>query len=554
MSDGPAEPRDDAIDEPPLARVLPLPLGRRQDDVTVLRSKGEAVDEVSPPALAEEAAGQIPDALDPAATAPPHHAPHLGVTEVKRLALKGVFALAGRSLGTRLFTFAGNVILARMLAPKTFGLFAIVNFIVAIASFLADLGIGAALVQRKEELTEEDLRTAFTLGLIIDAAFTGAVVALAPLLVRMYDLEPRYVLAVRALALTIMASTFAAVPSIKLERTLRFARVAAADIVSQFAYIVIAVSMAFAGFHVWALVGASIASRTVGSIVLNVMAWWRPSIGFTRASIKRLLVFGLPYQANGIVIQIKDNFVPTFVAFVGGATAVGYLNFAIGLAGTPMLAVTIVSRITFATYSRLQHDGVALRRAIEESIRWISAVVFPVTLLLMALAPQIIHYVYTPKWRPSLPAFYLMCIPVLASSYSTVLVSALYGLGRARQVLKLTIIWTIAGWGLAVPLTLWMGFTGFAVAMACVSTLSVLAVREINKVMPIRFVRTSMRLLSMAALPAIAVWAAAPHVAHDFLSLFVLAATGGLAYVALLIVTGEVGDVRRMLKVALQRA
>jgi PST family polysaccharide transporter len=550
VSDGPADPRD--LGEQPLAKVLPLPLRRARAHS---RATPERDDDQAAIAMVEEPVTHLADPLDPAETAPPHHphAPHLPVSEVKRRALKGIVALTGRTLGTRIFAFAGNVILARLLLPRTFGLFAIVNFIVAIASFLADLGIGAALVQRKEELTEEDLRTAFTLGVLIDIAFTLAVMALAPVLVKLYHLEPRYVLAIRGLALTIMASSFAAIPSIKLERTLQFARVTAADVVSQFTYIAIAVIMAFAGYHVWALVVASIASRTIGSAMLNVMAWWRPRLGMTRASLRRLLVFGLPYQANGIVIQIKDNFVPTFVAFVGGATAVGYLNFAINLAGTPMFAVTIVSRITFATYSRLQHDSEALRRAIEESIRWISAVVFPVTLLLMALAPQIIHYVYTPKWRPSLAAFYFMCVPVLASSYSTVLVSALYGLGRAKQVLKLTIIWTIAGWGLAIPFTLWLGFTGFAAAMACVSLLSLLTVREINKIMPIRFVRTSLRLLSMAAVPAFGAWAAAPHVVHGFLSLAALAISGMGAYAALLFVTGELRGARNLLKVVMQR-
>ncbi len=555
MSAGPVEPRDQgAVDEQSLAKVLPLPLGRaRVHGHTGTKPERQADEDPTPVALLDETPGHTANPLDPAETAPPHHAPHLSVAEVKRRALKGIVALTGRTLGTRLFAFAGNVTLARLLLPETFGLFAIVNFIVAIASFLADLGIGAALVQRKEELTEEDMRTAFTLGFLIDLAFTALVIVLAPLLVNLYDLHPRYVLAVRGLALTIMASSFAAIPSIKLERSLQFARVSAADIVSQFSYILIAVLMAFAGFHVWALVVASITSRLLGAGMLNVMSWWRPRFGMSRASLKRLIVFGLPYQANGIVIQIKDNFVPTFVAFVGGATAVGYLNFAINLAGTPMFAVTIVSRITFATYSRLQHDSEALRRAIEESIRWISACVFPVTLILMALAPQIIHFVYTPKWRPSLSAFYFMCVPVLASSYSTVLVSALYGLGRAKQVLKLTIIWTIAGWGLAIPFTLWMGFTGFAAAMACVSLLSLLTVREINKVMPIRFVRASLRLLSMASVPAFGVWAAAPHVVHDFFSLAALAVSGLLAYAALLYVTGELRDARAMLRTVMQR-
>lgn len=503
-------------------------------------------------AIAEDTAGVIGvDPLEPQVSAVPHEppqAPHMGVAEVKRLAVRGVAALAIRTMGVRLMTFTGNVLLARLLAPKTFGLFAIVNFIVAIASFLADLGIGAALIQRKEELTEEDLRTAFTLGIIIDTAFTTAIFLLAPVLVRLYSLDPRYALAVRVLSLTILFSTFGTIPSIKLERRLQFTKASMADIASQLVYTAIAVTLAFNGLHVWAFVIASVVSRALDAVLLNLMAFWRPRLGLTKDSARRLLVFGLPYQATGLIVQVKDNFVPTFVAFAGGATAVGYLNWAVGLAATPLFLVTIVSRITFPTYARLQHELEELRSAIEQSIRWISATVFPGVFLIMALASPIVHNLYGDKWRPALPSFYFLCIPILASSYSTVLVSALYGLGRAKQVLKLTVIWTVAGWGLGVPMTLWFGFTGFAAALAIVSSLSLLAVYEIRKVIDVRFARMQIRLLAIAGLPALAVWVAAPHVVHSVATLGGLGVAGGTAYVLLLLVTGEFGDARRLLK------
>ncbi|MCA1832382.1 MAG: lipopolysaccharide biosynthesis protein [Actinomycetota bacterium] len=503
-------------------------------------------------AIAEDTAGVIGvDPLEPQVSSSqpePPGAPHMGVAEVKRLAVRGVAALAIRTVGVRMMTFTGNVLLARLLAPKTFGLFAIVNFIVAIASFLADLGIGAALIQRREELTEEDMRTAFTLGLFIDTAFTAAIFLLAPVLVHLYHLDSRYVLAIRVLSMTIMFSTFGTIPSIKLERKLQFTRASMADVASQLVYTAIAVTLAFKGLHVWAFVIASITSRALDAVLLNVMAFWRPRIGFTKASAKRLLVFGLPYQATGLIVQIKDNFVPTFIAFAGGATAVGYLNWAVGLAATPLFLVTIVSRITFPTYARLQHELEELKDAIEQSIRWISATVFPGVFMIMALASPIVHNLYGDKWRPALPAFYFLCIPIMASSYSTVIVSALYGLGRAKQVLRLTIIWTIAGWGLGVPMTLAWGFTGFAAALAIVSSLSLLAVYEIRKVIDLRFARMQIRLMAMAALPSLGVWIAAPRVVHSVATLGAVGIAGGCVYVFILFITGEIGDARRLLK------
>lgn len=481
------------------------------------------------------------------------HQPEMSTHEVRRLAVKGIGAVIVRTIGLRMLTFAGNILLARILDPKSFGLFAIVNFVVLIAAFLADMGMGAALVQRKEKLSEDDLRAAFTLGLVVDGAITLALVGLAPVLVGIYNLDPQYANAVRIMASTVMISSFAVVPAIMLERGLRFKDMANAELLGQIVYSVTAVCLAAAGLHVNAFILASLASRVVHAAALNMMAPWKPVIAWHAARLKSLLAFGVPYQLNGLVLQLKDNFVPIFIALLAGPTEVGYVNWAVGLATNALFLQAIVSRVTFPTYSRLQNDLPALKSAVEKSIKWISATVFPATFMLAALAHQIVRFLYGPKWAPGLVTFYLLCIPVLAASYSSVLVSALYGVGKAKTVLKLSTIWAIAGWAIGIPLTAWLGFNGFALSTVIVSTLSVLSVREMNKIVKISFVRTQVKLAIIAGLPAFAVWVMSYQVVHGIPSLLALGGFGGLAYLGLLALTGEMNEARSLVKAGLQR-
>ena len=503
---------------------------------------------------ATDGPGIEPDLLDPSFEAVAHAHQPMGVAEVQRLALRGVAVLAVRTFGLRMITFSGNVLLARLLVPKAFGLFAIVSFVVNLAAFLADMGIGPALIQRQKDLTEDDLRTAFTLSFFVDLIFTVALLLAAPWIVRIYHLDPRYALPVRVLSVTILLSTFATIPNITLERSLQFGKDSACDMIASLVYIITCVALAYSGLHVWAFVIASILSRVVNAALLNIFAFWRPRFGLSRASVKELLSFGLPYQGTGILIQFKDSFVPTFLAVVAGASAVGYINWAVGMAANPLFLLAIVTKVTFPAYSRLQNDRRALRNALEQSIKWVAATVFPVALMLMALAPQIVHYVYSPKWAPGLPAFYMMCIPIMLSSYSTVMVSALYGMGRAKQVLKLTVIWTIVGWGLSVPLTLKIGYNGWALAMLLTSTLSVLSVREVNRVIKISFVPTLVRIFASAALPALGVWVLAPHIVHDLTSLAFLGFAGGIGYLSLMVMGGDGREAQRLMKMVLKRA
>ena len=60
----------------------------------------------------------------------------------------------------QLVAFVISIILARLLSPSVFGLLAMVNVIVGISSVFMDVGLGGALIQRKE-VSDEHYGTVF---------------------------------------------------------------------------------------------------------------------------------------------------------------------------------------------------------------------------------------------------------------------------------------------------------------------------------------------------------------------------------------------------------
>jgi len=484
--------------------------------------------------------------------------PELEAGEVRRLALRGFGALVLRSIGQRGLQMVGNIALFRWLAPETHGFYLILSFIVGMAGFLADLGLGASLVQRRNELNERDLRSAFTLSFGLNVLVVAVVFAVAGPLLRLYDITEVSTGAIYVLALTILAGSFTAIPSIRLERALKFTALSFADLAGSLAYVCVAVPLAY-GFKdpgasiagraeaVWVFVWATVASRIAYTLVITIVAPWRPRFGADLRAMRRMLAFGLPYQATGFVNALKDNFIPTFIAFVAGAAAVGYVQWAVGLVTNAIVLLPIVGKVTFPAYARMQHDPAALRDAIEKSIKWVAATVFPATLLMAALARQIVEHVYGPKWFDGLPSFYLLCIPMLNAAYSTVCVSALYGLGRAKVVLRLTVVWALAGWALGVPFTLVFGMHGFAMSLSIVSMLSFMAVAELRKVVDVTFAPQLVRIFVYAALPAGVVALFQASVSNVF-ELAALGLAGGAGYVALMWLGGELEDLRRLMR------
>ncbi len=94
----------------------------------------------------------------------------------KKLVSAGAISL-GTLLLTQLIRFLGNIISAKLLAPESFGLIAIVNTILFGISLFSDIGLKQVVIQKKEELTPEFLNTIWVMQVI-----RGGVVWLVALL------------------------------------------------------------------------------------------------------------------------------------------------------------------------------------------------------------------------------------------------------------------------------------------------------------------------------------------------------------------------------------
>ena len=73
-----------------------------------------------------------------------------------------------------------TAVMARLLPPAAFGLVALAGVVLRFGGFFAQMGMAQAIVQ-KPELTDEDVRAAFTSSVLLGAVFAGAMVVGAPL-------------------------------------------------------------------------------------------------------------------------------------------------------------------------------------------------------------------------------------------------------------------------------------------------------------------------------------------------------------------------------------
>ena len=456
----------------------------------------------------------------------------IDIAVVTKRSIRGIFALTSRTFVIQIVSFLANFLLTIFLTPSIFGVYFVVSAAIAFLSYFSDIGLAAALIQKKEAITHTDLKTTFTL----QQALVVSVVIIAFLLSNsvgnFYNLGKDGVFLFQALAIAFFLSSLKTIPSIILERDLRFEKLVIPQIVETFFFSVVVVVLAMKGFGISSFTYAVLARGISGVIAIYIISPWKIGFGFSKDSARKLLSFGIPFQLNSFLALIKDDL---FIAYLGKAlplAQVGYIGFAQKWAYAPLrLIMDNVIRVTFPSFSRLQNDKEVLEKAIEKSIFAACFLIFPALVGLVALSPYFIHLIpkYL-KWEPALLSLALFSINAALSSISTPLTNALNAIGKIKISLYLMVFWTIATWVLTPILIVSMGFNGVAAASALISSSVVLVIYLTRKYVKFDVFKATMFPFLAAVIMGAVIYFLGPLVIKNLISLLFMIGMGAMVY------------------------
>lgn len=412
----------------------------------------------------------------------------IDVEEVKKRSVKGVVALTSRTLFLQILTFIATFLLTVFLSPKEFGIFFVVSAVVNFLVYFSDIGLAAALIQKKEKLEEDDLATTFTIQQLLVVTLVGVSLYFSTKVSQFYNLSPDGLSLLRALIVAFFLSSLKTIPSIIMERKLQFNKLIIPQIVENVLFYSIAVYMAWMGKGINSFTAAVLVRGISGVIVIYMLQPWIPKFTIKRKAAKQLLSFGLPFQANSLLALVKDDLLIAYIGRVLPLAQVGLIGWAQRWALTPLRFFSdSIIKVTFPAYSRLQHDKEKLKSAVEKSIFAVTSVVFPSVVGLVSLAPALIQIIPRyEKWQPALVSLALFGVNALWASLSTTLTNTLNATGKIKTTLKLMVMWTALTWGLTPLLITWVGFNGVALASAITATSSIIAIYLVKKIINIQ--------------------------------------------------------------------
>ena len=347
----------------------------------------------------------------------------------------------------RLLSFAVFALLTRLLDPTNFGLFSLASAVVAVLSVFVDSGFSKAIVQRPA-LSRVDTSTTFWSSVVLSTAIYLLLVATAVPLAALLG-DPALAPVLRVAGLVVPLSALSRTTAALLERDLRFRPLAVRQLTGNVAGAAVAVPLALHGAGVWTLVAQVLVAALVSTVLLWALTDWRPSLEFSRDSLRSMLSFGVHTLGIDLLAALQTNLDKIVVGALFDARTLGYYFVAQRATGVVLeLATSVLGRVSLSVMSRVQSDRQRLNRALRQLTLASSVVALPAFAMLAIFADVLLPLLVGDGWSASVPLFQVLTLSSALAAGMLLDVNVLTAVGRPAVALRLSILQNLVGVGL----------------------------------------------------------------------------------------------------------
>lgn len=467
---------------------------------------------------------------------------------VAKKSVKSIFALVSRTFFIQLLGIIASFILTIYLSPNNFGIFFLVSSIVVFLNYFQDIGLAASLIQKKENPTEEEYKTAFTVQQLLVLVVVIPAFIFSFKFGQFFKIGHEGTILFIAFLISFVLSSLRTIPTIKLERNLDFHKLVIPQIAENLIYNVALIIFAVSGFGVKSFTIAVLGRAIVGLIFTYYIMPWKPGFHYDKKILKSLLSFGLPFQANSFLALFKDDLINIFIGKILPLAQVGYIGFAQKWAFMPLrLFMDNIIKIIFPSFSRLQHDKEALKIVIEKSLFIIAFFMLPSAVFFIMFSQVLIDLIPKyQKWEPAIISLAFFALNTIFGSLSTPLANFLNAIGKVKITLYFMAGWTVLIWILTPLFIKIWGYNGVSAASFLVALSSISIVFVVKKYVQINLLKSIYKQFIAALLMALFIYITRDFINSFFTFFIVLGITGGFYLLIMLFLAKKeiIGTVR----------
>jgi PST family polysaccharide transporter len=329
-------------------------------------------------------------------------------------------------------------IIAHLLTPELYGLFALATLAIDYLSILNDFGLGAALIHRREDI-EEASNTAFTFNLLIGITLTLIVIVTAPYVAIFFD-EPLVIPILRWLGITFAINALGSIHRARLRRELRFGKSIIPELSSTVVKIGLSIGFAIKGFGAWSLVYGQLAGVSVNAVLLWIVFPWIPRLTLNLKLMTQLFKYGFSIMTDSAFTTVADSFDYVLIGRFYDKSALGIYQIAYRLPELLVInTLSVLAVVFFPAFASIQNQTEELRKTFLSVVRYVQLLVTPICLGMFIAAEPIVLALMGEQWIQAIPIIRILCLYTLVLSIGYHSGDVFKAIGRPDILLKLAL-------------------------------------------------------------------------------------------------------------------
>ena len=304
-----------------------------------------------------------------------------------------------------------TAILSRLLTPEDYGNIAIATVFIAFFNVLSDVGIGAAVIQRKD-FTNKDLDQLYSLNIYIGVILSIFFFLSSGLISRYYDNEQLYYVC-QLLSFLILFTCARTVPMNLLYREKKFKYIAFSNLFIHICCGIVAIITALFDWGVYSLVTSQVLSSFLLLIIYSLK--YKRSFCFhvDLSPMKKIYSYSAYNFAGTIFIYFTLNIDKLLVGKFTGTKALGYYEKSYSLVFLPINNISfVITPVLHPLFSEFQNDFKSLINKLLKIIRILAFISFPLSVICFFISKELIIVFYGDQWYSAIPPFQIMCLAI----------------------------------------------------------------------------------------------------------------------------------------------
>ncbi len=373
----------------------------------------------------------------------------------------------GVTLILRPINLLASFVILRLLNPYQVGAVALAMLLLTTSNLFAGLGMGVAVIYSKLDVRKTAFH-AFVMMMAFATILFLVVFTNVQFFARLLGDESIAPI-LRWMSIYVIIDTASTIPTSLLRKELKFERVGMITLISQLVYTAVSIPLAYMGFGLWSLVWA----RLVSAVAQTSLSWilcsgwdWLRLQHWDKEVASSLLKYGLQSTGGGMVAYFHSNWDDWLVGRVLGSAALGFYSKAYDITNNTMnqLSRNVIGAVFFPSYAKIQDEPRRLTQAYLKSVRLVMLLMVPISLGLLAVAPEMVFVFWKEKWMPMVPALQIYAFMLLTRPVSENAAPLFQAIGKIEYNIRAGIVLIVV----MVPLALMLlgkGITGIALAV-----------------------------------------------------------------------------------------